>query len=50
MSLLLIVLIVLLLVAAGGGVWGTNAYGPYAWSPLAVILVVLALLLLFGRL
>lgn len=49
MSLLLIVLIVLL--ALGGGYFGTNAgWGPWAWSPTGIVLLILILLLITGRL
>jgi len=50
---LLTILIVLLIVAAFGGFWsnsGGRTYGPYGWSPLGVIVVILVILLLTGNL
>jgi hypothetical protein len=45
--MILILLLVLLVVLFGGGYWGTrpsHGYGPAAWSPVAVLVVVLLVL------
>jgi hypothetical protein len=50
---LLTILVVLLLIAAVGGVWsntGGRTFGPYGWSPLAIVLVILLVLLVLGYL
>lgn len=48
--MLTILLIVLLVLALTGGGWGHSRYGPWSWSPAAIILVVLIVLYLTGRL
>lgn len=48
--MLTIILIVLLVMALGGGGWGYSRYGAVGFSPLAVVLLVLALLYFTGRL
>jgi cytochrome c-type biogenesis protein CcmH/NrfG len=51
MSTLWIVLLVVLLLALGGGYYGSNAgWGPWGWSPVGIVLVILVLLLITGRL
>ena len=45
-----ILLIVLLIVFAGGGYWGGPHVGPWSWSPLGILVVVLVVLVLTGRL
>ena len=45
-----ILLIVLLILAVTGGGWGHSVYGPYAWSPLGIILLVLLILYFTGGL
>ena len=46
---LMVLLIVLLVLALGGGRWGHSHYGPWSWSPAAIILVVGIILLLTGQ-
>ena len=46
----LLVLIVVLVLALGGGGWGQARYGPWSWSPAAVILVGAAVLYFTGHL
>lgn len=48
--MLLIIVIVLLVLALGGGIWAGPSYGPYGWSPLGIILIVVLLLWLTGNL
>jgi len=47
---MLLLLIVLLVLAGLGGGWGHTRYGYGSWSPLGIILVVLAVMALTGRL
>lgn len=47
--MLLTILVVLLVVALAGGGWGHERYGFAGWSPAGLILLVLAILLLTGR-
>jgi hypothetical protein len=52
--MLLILLIIVLLLALGGGGWGYRRYGYASWSPGAILLLILLVLLvkpngLFGR-
>jgi hypothetical protein len=49
-NLLLIIGLVLVVLAVFGGGWGMAAYGPVAWSPLGVILLILLVLWLMGYL
>ncbi len=46
---LTIVIVVLLLLALGGGEWGHSSFGPWSWSPAAIILVVGLVLYLTGH-
>lgn len=48
MSLFMILLIVLLILAFGGGTYGYPRYGAVGFSPLAVLVVVLLILVLLG--
>jgi hypothetical protein len=47
---LLIILLVVLILAVGGGGWGHSRYGAMGWSPVGIILLVLAVLYFTGRL
>jgi hypothetical protein len=44
-----LVLLILLVFALFGGGFGHSRFGYYGWSPAAVILIILAVLLLSGR-
>lgn len=48
--LVTIALFLLLLLAIGGGGWGYSRYGWVGMSPAGLIIVILAILLLTGRL
>ena len=48
--MLAILLIVLLVAALGGGGWGHSRYGAASWSPLGLIVVVLAIMYFTGNL
>jgi hypothetical protein len=48
--MLLILLIVVLVLTLGGGGWGHSQYGPVAWSPFGILLLVLVVLWLTGSL
>jgi hypothetical protein len=48
--MLLILLIVLLVLALGGGFWASPNYGPWGWSPLGLIVLIVVILLLTGHL
>jgi len=51
MSLLLLILLILLLFGGGFGYYGSTAgYGPWGWSPLGIILLVIIIMALTGRL
>jgi hypothetical protein len=48
--MLLILVAVLLVLALGGGFWASPNYGPWGFSPLALILLIVVILLLTGNL
>lgn len=48
--MLLILLIVLLVLALGGGFWTSPNYGPWGFSPLALIVILLVVLWATGNL
>ncbi|MDP2313670.1 MAG: DUF3309 domain-containing protein [Pseudomonadota bacterium] len=48
--MLTILIVVLLLLAIGGGGWGHSRYGAAGWSPLGIILVIIAVLYFTGNL
>jgi hypothetical protein len=51
MSILIAALLVLLLLALLGGGWGySHNWGPWGWSPLGLLIVVLVVLALTGNL
>jgi hypothetical protein len=47
---LLILLVILVLLFGGVGFYGGSRYGPWSWSPLGIIFVILLILALTGRL
>lgn len=47
--MLLIVLVVLLVLALGGGAWGHSRAGYAGWSPAAILVVVLLVLVVSGH-
>jgi len=48
--MLTILLIVLVVLALGGGGWGYSRYGAVGFSPLGIVLVILAIMYFTGRL
>lgn len=46
--MLWIILLVLLILALGGG-WGYDRYGPWGFSPLGIVLIIVIILLLTGN-
>jgi hypothetical protein len=46
---LTILIIVLLVLALGGGRWGHSSYGPWSWSPAAIILIIGLILYFTGH-
>ena len=46
----LILLIILLVLTLGGGAWGHGRFGAAGWSPLGIIIVLLAILYFTGNL
>jgi hypothetical protein len=48
--MLTLILIILLVAALAGGGWGHSRFGYVGWSPAAVLLVVVLILVLTGRL
>lgn len=49
MSILTLLVIVLVVALLFGGFGQTRNWGPQAWSPVGIVLVVLLLLFLFGH-
>ena len=47
---MLLILIVILLVLMLGGFWGSNQYGPAAFGPVGLIVLILLVLFLTGNL
>ena len=47
---MLILLIILLVLTLGGGAWGHGRFGAAGWSPLGIIIVLLAILYFTGNL
>jgi hypothetical protein len=47
---MLLILVVVLLVFALGGGWGQSQFGPYAWSPLGLVLLIVVVMWLTGNL
>ena len=48
--MLLYILLFLLIFSLAGGGWGHSRYGYVGWSPAGLVLLVLAILLLTGKL
>jgi len=48
--MLWLILVVLLVLALGGGYWGGPHVGPWSWSPIGILLLVVLVLFLTGRL
>jgi hypothetical protein len=48
--MLTILLIVLVVLALGGGGWGYSRYGAVGFSPLGIVLIILAIMYFTGRL
>ncbi len=48
MSLLTVLIIILVVLAIGGGGWGYSRYGAMGWSPVAILLIIAAVLYFTG--